>query len=382
VIRRWCRGTSWVALCVVVLLAGLFTAGPSSGATLAGGISTTDGTSIAVVPMGHLGDPANKFFETFTAGPAGSWVLTTPTGVATNGGIVVASPGANAAAVLPWYLLRFTAVRPLDSGHAAGAGEVLPPLAVSPTSLSVASDGSVAFVTRRGAVMVGPSLAGPFTTLISVTALRRTSAGRRCAIVGLTSVVAVVGGRDVVGATCARPGSDGIFRRDSSGWHTGSTRATAPVSVVRLDAGPSGSTFGLVSVAGARPFLAAGRVTDGGFQLGGVVRQRSSSLRSTALVAAAPGAQPSYIIAAVGTRGVSAARLPVAGVAATLGPVLPRDVQAVVMGSASPASGGAARVTAFSVEGSLLKELTLAPAGTRWVVAATQHIAVPYGSSQ
>ena len=149
------RGSSWAALGVIVLLVGLLTAGPSGGATLAGGISTADGTSVAVIPMGHFNDPANKFFETFTAGPAGSWVLTTPTGVATNGGIVVASPGANAAAVLPWYLLRYTAVRPLDSGHAAGAGEVLPPLAVSPTSLSVASDGSVAFVTRRGAVMVG-----------------------------------------------------------------------------------------------------------------------------------------------------------------------------------------------------------------------------------
>ena len=376
------RGSSWAALGVIVLLVGLLTAGPSGGATLAGGISTADGTSVAVIPMGHFNDPANKFFETFTAGPAGSWVLTTPTGVATNGGIVVASPGANAAAVLPWYLLRYTAVRPLDSGHAAGAGEVLPPLAVSPTSLSVASDGSVAFVTRRGAVMVGPSLAGPFTTLTSVTALRRTPAGRRCAIVGLTSVVAVAGGRDVVGATCTRMGSDGIFRRDSSGWYSGTIKVRGPVSVLRLDAGPSGTFTGLISIGGVHPVVAAGRVTGGGFELGGAVRQRSSSLRSTALVAAAPGAQPSYVIAAVGTRGVSAARLPIAGVAAPLGPVLPRDVQAVVMETASATSGGPGRVTAFSVEGSLLKELSLAPAGTRWVVAATQHIAVPYGSSQ
>ena len=116
------RGSSWAALGVIVLLVGLLTAGPSGGATLAGGISTADGTSVAVIPMGHFNDPANKFFETFTAGPAGSWVLTTPTGVATNGGIVVASPGANAAAVLPWYLLRYTAVRPLDSAGGGSTG--------------------------------------------------------------------------------------------------------------------------------------------------------------------------------------------------------------------------------------------------------------------
>ena len=60
------------------------------GAPLATSVSTTLG-SWATIPMGHLDDPANTFWEVFSL-PAGAttWAAHTPPDVADNGGLVAA----------------------------------------------------------------------------------------------------------------------------------------------------------------------------------------------------------------------------------------------------------------------------------------------------
>jgi hypothetical protein len=62
--------------------------------------ATTLAQSTAVIAMGHLRDPGNTFWELFLR-PAGSpsWVLHTPPGVASNGGLVVAAPPAGSLTV-------------------------------------------------------------------------------------------------------------------------------------------------------------------------------------------------------------------------------------------------------------------------------------------
>jgi hypothetical protein len=329
--------------------------------------------------MGHLTSSANRFFETFAA-TQGRWSLTTPTGVATNGGIVLASPNASAAATLPWYLLGFTAARPLAAGRAAGPGEVMPPLASTPTSLSMATDGTVAFVTRAGTVMTGPSLAGPFRVVTTRAMLASTAAGRRCGLGSITAVAAASGGSPEVGGTCAHSGVDAVFSKVGSTWTIGESGLRAPVSVLRLDATSAGDGAAdvLFSLTGSRPTIGTGRIVAGHLRLGATVAVAASSIRSTALDLTA--AAPAYVVATSAGRGVAAHFLPVVGRAAMVGAALPSGVQAVVVASAVGEGGQSA--TAFDVDASTLRVLTLTPAGTRWVTTDVQHIAVPYGSSQ
>ena len=134
---------------------------------VAGGV--LDGsTAMAVLPLGHLEDPSNTFYETFSQNGSGSWSLSTPEGTATNGGIVLASPARGAGAVLSYLNLRLAAGFDLVAGQQTGAGEVLPLLAHVPSSLSVdPHTGAVAVLTEQGEVLTASSLAGPFHQLLS-----------------------------------------------------------------------------------------------------------------------------------------------------------------------------------------------------------------------
>lgn len=369
---------------LVVLSLGLIGAFavPANAAALAGGIDGSQGTSVVVLPMGHLSTSANRFYETFTASPSGPWTLTTPTGVATNGGIVLASPSATAAAILPWYLLEFTAARSLVAGRAAGAGEVLPPLAAVPTSLSIARNGTVALLTRAGLVMSASSLAGPFRVATSLTALHRTTAGQRCDVTALTAVVAGPSGVDAIGATCRKPGVDAIFTRAGSGWQMGAATVASALSVVRLDAGADGSLLGLVATGTRHPTIVAGEVVGGRLRLGGHVPGRPASIRSTELVVAQGHVTAGYVVAATSDHAIRAGWLPVAGRSAWLGPELPDAVQAVALRPSADVIDATPSVTAFSVAGSIMRELTLTPSGARWVVTASHRVPIPYGTSQ
>src|SRR6202034_3958637 len=95
--------TRWVKLPAVAAVAatviGLAVSGSAGGAGTvsapAAAISastTTPTESSVLIAMGHLQDPSNTFWEVFLK-PAGtaSWVLHTPPGVASNGGLVLAA---------------------------------------------------------------------------------------------------------------------------------------------------------------------------------------------------------------------------------------------------------------------------------------------------
>ena len=100
-----------VGLVVLVLTSGgtgttqptVTVVAPPPSATVAAA-TTTPVRSTVVLAMGHLGDPANTFYELFER-PTGrsAWTLVTPPGVADNGGLVVGlSPaGALTAGFLP-----------------------------------------------------------------------------------------------------------------------------------------------------------------------------------------------------------------------------------------------------------------------------------------
>jgi len=70
--------------------------------------------------MGRSADPSNRFFQLFRY-DLGHWKLSTPLGIATNGGLVVNNGDESLLAVRPYYLFRNTAITDMK----ANAGTVI-----------------------------------------------------------------------------------------------------------------------------------------------------------------------------------------------------------------------------------------------------------------
>src|ERR1700722_12262484 len=95
--RKWLVCPAAGAVLGILLAAGGNSGvvpGDGSGGPLApeSASTTTSSGSSVVIPMGHLEDRSNTFWEVFlkSAGSK-SWVLHTPPGVASNGGLVLAA---------------------------------------------------------------------------------------------------------------------------------------------------------------------------------------------------------------------------------------------------------------------------------------------------
>ena len=375
---------------------------PAGAATMNGGVSA-GGTTVAIIPMGHLGDPANKFFQMFTQAGV-SWRSSTPVGVGTNGGIMVSSPAEGLVAVPPWGTSKLTAVSELVAGiqHNLANGEVLPPVVAGPSSIAVdVTSGVAAAVTTSGSVLrwdrSDPSPRRVGTTI----GLAQTKAGRSCGLRALTAVAVTSGGGLVVGGSCSTSGSLGVFERTAAGqWIADGRLSGRAGSVIRLDAQGAGVT-GLVTQGGSTPslatFVVAGpsggsvlpgseAVTSG--HLGPALSLHGRSVRSTELLQASVGQSPSeatntYLVTTIGGSSVRAWSLAPTVAVTPVGPALGSSTQAVVETRATWASSQAgAAITAFSVAEGTLRLSTLTPAGTRWVPTATIHVAIPYGSAQ
>lgn len=182
------------------------------------------GATWATVPMGDLGQPLNTFWQLFVR-PDGSDTWSNQveaTATATNGGIVLAGGTASlVAAVRPSQDLHYSpVVVTTDTGRSWSTGVLDPGLIDLPDSLaSGGSDQALALVaTARGTELMHS--AGSLVRWRSVADQSQlaTAAGRRCGLSGLTAV-AVVGGTEVVGGTCKRPGTAGVLMDGPGGWH-------------------------------------------------------------------------------------------------------------------------------------------------------------------
>jgi hypothetical protein len=361
--------------------------GSSSTVPVAGG--ALDGsTTMAVLPMGHLDDPANRFYETFSQTGSGTWSLTTPEGTATNGGIVISRPANGAGAVLSYFNLRLGAGFELLDGRQTGAGQVLPLLAHVPSAMAVdPATGAVAALTESGEVVVASSLAGPFERRTSEQALAASSGGRSCGLRRLTAVGFTSTGGLAVGGKCARPGWSGIFlaRPGTSALFTALPEVgSGPSTVLRLDAGAEGvhALTGLVLSSGGRSTLRAVAVAPAADAPGStwsspVQLLPGEQLRSTA---GAPTALegPTEIVTLAGARAVRVVALRVdQGGTPLSAPPLPVTAAAALL-----AADGS--LTAIEVTGGGTAQfLTLSSAGgsAAWKVDQVIRVEVPYGSS-
>lgn len=185
-------------------------ASPAQPPSLATTLVTATGTW-AVAVMGGSAAEHNNFWQLFVRPTAtGKWRLATPPGVASNGGLVVATPGA-------------------------------------------------------GSVVAGfrPSQD------LSYSPLAASSAGRSCGLGNLTAAAFSPSGVPLLAGSCARPGTAGIFAYAGGTWHPAgpvlpAMYARQRVTVLRLTT-TAGTTMALLAAgSGAATRLLAAWSTGGG----------------------------------------------------------------------------------------------------------------------
>lgn len=217
---------------------------------MATSIQTVDGTWSSI-PMGHLDQPLNTFWQLFFL-PSGSSTWSNQveaTAVATNGGIVLASDNGHSllAGIRPSNLLTYSPlIDTSDAGATWSNGLLTEALTAHPNALAVNANGQgLALVNGpSGTRVLSSDNLSTWRTLVSEPTLAASIPGRDC---GLASIDALAysSGEAVVGAQCGRSGVVGIFTDGLGGWRRigpvlpSSLRGTG-VQVLSLDATDTG----------------------------------------------------------------------------------------------------------------------------------------------
>jgi hypothetical protein len=246
---------------------------PVATAPLSTTWSTPQG-SWAIVPMGHLAQPHNTFWELFFRPDTGSgWTLVTPPGVADNGGLVATGSawtpdtGTTAAGTAlpvtagfePSQFLIFSPLASTVDGGRSWSPRVMPSGLVDAPDVLAAGTGGVTLALSRtggGSIIEQSGSTGRWRTVSTRRSLAVSAGARACGLVA-AGAVTLAGGVPVAGGTCSRPGMVGIFRLSTGSWRpTGPGRlpgpaGSEPVSVLRLGSG-GGGTAGLVQAGRGR----------------------------------------------------------------------------------------------------------------------------------
>ncbi len=272
--RRAARAS--VGLLVIILNGCSHGSAPGRGAgtavpfptPLATSVQTADG-AWATIPMGHLGDPANTFWQLlFLPMGTASWSNEVEaTATATNGGLVLASPGNRSliVAVRPSADLTYTPLIATDNAARSWSdGLIASGLTARPAALAAGGDGrALALVGPRddGHVLLSSGDLSRWSPLTSQSALAGYRGGRASALGALTAV-GFQSGRVLVGGSCARAGVVGLFVRQGRAWHlTGPslprTLASGRVEVMALGTAQGRSSALLGIFEGRRSSLVA-----------------------------------------------------------------------------------------------------------------------------
>ena len=251
--RRRCRSSHVISFILIFLIAlsGCASA-PSSGtsdrlitAPLSTSWTTSTGTW-AIVPMGHLKDPLNTFWQLLFH-PAGgpSWVLATPRGVADNGGLVM-TPAVDPTVTLgflPSQNLRFSPLaQTSDRGTTWTPGVIPDALLSAPDALAASDHGDVYALVRSdgGRVLASASShSSSWHTVLSRRTLADTTRGQSCGIGQLTALAVTESRFLLVGATCTKGVRVGVFAEHQNRWvivgpHLSVRRGSMTSSVLRI----------------------------------------------------------------------------------------------------------------------------------------------------
>ena len=350
---------------------------PAVDPPLATSLATAAGTW-ASVPMGHLDQRLNTFWQLFfePARSSGTWKdVATRLGIATNGGFLLSGSSGQPllVGIRPSNQLRYTALVASSDGR---SWNPRPPADGNVTSLASGSRGElVVLQDASGGRVLASAPGGAWRTVVTAASLRA-SVGRRCAPLVLTAVSWSPSGEPLVGASCARAGSTGVFNMGADGrWRSvgpslPSKRTRVEVLSLQTAGGQPGALLALTSGSRTKvvdgfiapvgrwhlsPPLALGsdvHLVAMGSQPGGgeFVLDRLRSGEERLAVSQRPGGSWSYL--ANPPTGTETVAFPVAG-----------------------------RVDALSVAGTVMTDWVLRSGASSWAKHSSYRVRILFGSS-
>jgi hypothetical protein len=352
-------------------------AGPARQPSLATSLVTPTGTW-AVAVMGGSAATHNDFWQLFVrpAG-AGSWRVATPPGVASNGGLVIASlgPGSVIAGFRPSQDLSFS---PLATTHDTGAawspGVLEAGLADVPDALAAAPGTGrlLALLAGGKAELSGPA-GKAWTRLAIQRALAASTAGTRCGLAGLTAAAFSPSGMPLLAGSCTHPGTAGIFAGTGTAWHAAGPALPASyahqnITVLRLTTTGDATMALLAAGTGTTARLLAASSTDNGayWSLSQPLPLGGATLTSASF---GPGGTAAVVLSGDHAQALTS----------TPGPW--RPLPALPPGTATLAPGPAGGWDALAAHSTRLTVWQLASNARAWATTQTIDVPIQFGSS-
>jgi hypothetical protein len=378
-----------VGLLVAVLAGCAGTAGPGAPVRPATVAPLTSSASNAAaswvtVPMGHLDDPLNTFWQVLVRPAASSqWRLVTPPGVADNGGLVLSAP-AGSQAVVGFRASQVLAFSPLaatvDLGRSYTPQLVPAALAAVPDALAAGTVGDAAALVDDGAEVMtargDPTGAIGFRWQrdVSLSALAA-SAGPGCGLTRL-SAVAVTADATYIGGSCRRAGRVAIVEQVAGGNHLvpvvlPSGAAEDQVDVVRL-AAAGDKVSALLALHGANGSAFAAAWSSPGGASWAVSGELPARAR---LVSTSTTAQTGFAVLTSSPDGALAVAVCEPGQQAWAQlPAPPQGTVAIAVADR--------RVDALAVDPTRVVDFVLTAGGATWSRSQVTTVPIPFGSSQ
>ena len=351
--------------------------GPAQPPSLATSLVTATGTW-AVAVMGGSAAEHNNFWQLFVRPTAtGKWRLATPPGVASNGGLVVATPGGRSvvAGFRPSQDLAYSPLATThDNGTAWTPGLLDAALADVPDALAAAPGGGhlLALLTTGNAELSGPG-GTAWARLATRRALAASAAGRRCGLGSLAAAAFSPSGVPLLAASCTRPGTAGVFAYVGGSWQLAGPTLPAPyahqrVSVLRLTTTAGTTTALLATGTGSAQRLLAAWSASGGAHW---ALSQPLPLHGAKPASASPGPGGTMAVVLTGHHAQT-----ITGPAGAWQPL-----PALPPGTATLAPEPAGGWDALAVHGTRLTVWQLPPGHTAWAAAQTISVFIQFGSS-
>jgi hypothetical protein len=350
---------------------------PAQPPSLATSLVTTTGTW-AIAVMGGSAAGHNNFWQLFVRPTAtGKWRLATPPGVASNGGLVLASPGAGSvvAGFRPSQDLSYSPLATThNNGRAWTPGLLDAALANVPNALAAAPGGGhlLALLASGQAELSGPGGTG-WTKLATRQTLAASPAGRSCGLGRLTAAAFSPSGVPLLAASCTHPGTADIFGYASGTWRLAgptlpATYAHQDVSVLWLTTTAGTTTALLAAGTGSAAHLLAAWSTGGGAHW---ALSPPLPLHGAKLTSASSGPGGTVAVVLGGNRAQA-----ITGPGGAWGPL-----PALPPGTATLAPGPTSGWDALAVHSTRLTVWRLPPGRTGWAATQTISVFIQFGSS-
>jgi len=356
-----------------------------SPSALATSVQTSAGTW-ATVPMGHLDQPLNTFWQLFyRASGTATWSNATSTlALATNGGLIITTPDSQSVEVgiRPANRLTFSTLLTASPTQSSWTTGLLPAgLAADNSALATdALNGSSAALLNEGDSVRAVSSAHGLSTWRSLTTeavLASSSAGRQC---GLRSITAVGydGTQALIGGGCRHADTVGLFSRSGDRWRL--VGPTLPrqldlgsVDVISLKQTSEGisTILAVTSVKEGTSLVAAWAGSGGQWSVSGALRLRSSQR----VLSIGPASGVGMFVLLAGSGGSEEADL-VGGPVDSwqLLPTLPGGTSTLAFGPANAVDALAVNDTAFA-------NWHLSPGSSHWAKGQAISVPIEFGSS-